>query len=117
MHELGIVFYVIDAVEKIAAENALTRISRVTLEIGEVSGVVPDYLSDCWKWSVKRPDAELLRNAQLCFVQIPAVTICNACGKTYKTVEHGKICPFCKSPDTILLTGNEVNIKEIATPN
>ena len=117
MHELGIVFYVIDAVEKVAAEKAINKIRRVTLEIGEVSGVVPDYLIDCWKWAVKRPGVELLQGSELCFDQMPAVTVCNAFGKTYKTVEYGRTCPYCKSADTVLLTGNEINIKEIAIPD
>lgn len=116
MHELGIVVYVIEAVEKVAAEQALTKICRVTLEIGEVSGIVPDYLIDCWNWSVKRGETELLHGAELCFEQLPAVTICNTCGQTYPTVAHGRICPHCQSPDTVLLTGNEISIKEIAVP-
>ena len=44
---------------------------------------------------------------------IPAVTFCENCEKTYGTVEHGKTCPHCGSPNTYLLTGNEFNIKEI----
>ena len=41
MHELGIVFHMIKTVERIAEENVLTSVSSVTLELGEVSGVVP----------------------------------------------------------------------------
>ena len=40
MHELSIVTYVIEQVEKIAKENELTDIQSVTLEFGEVSGIV-----------------------------------------------------------------------------
>lgn len=36
MHELSIVTYVIEQVEKIAKENELTDIQSVTLEFGEV---------------------------------------------------------------------------------
>ncbi len=45
--------------------------------------------------------------------KLPAVTWCDDCKKTYPTVEHGKICPHCGSPQTWLLQGNEFNIKEI----
>ena len=44
---------------------------------------------------------------------LPAVTLCEDCGSTYATVEHGKTCPFCQSPRTHLVSGNEINIKEI----
>lgn len=40
MHELGVVFHVIKTVEEAAKENRLTEIEAVTLQIGEVSGVV-----------------------------------------------------------------------------
>ena len=50
MHELGIVFHIIRTVEDVAKENHVARIQRVTLQLGEVSGVCESYLHDCWKW-------------------------------------------------------------------
>ena len=52
MHELGIVFHMIKTVERIAEENVLKSVSSVTLELGEVSGVVPHELTSCWNWAV-----------------------------------------------------------------
>ena len=46
MHELGIVFNIIDTVEQVSAENELEHVNAVVLELGEVSGVVPEYLTD-----------------------------------------------------------------------
>ena len=31
-------------------KTILSEIGSVTLEIGEVSTIVPDYLTDCWKY-------------------------------------------------------------------
>ena len=45
MHEFGIVVHVVDTLEKLATENDLTEIASVTLEIGEVSSVLPDFLT------------------------------------------------------------------------
>ena len=111
MHELGIVFHMIETLETVAAQNDLTVIGRVTLELGEVTGILPDYLLDCWRWAANR--TELLKGAELELHQIPAVTVCNACGRTYATVEHGKICPHCQSPETVLLRGNEIEIATV----
>ena len=36
MHELGIVFHIIKKVEEVAAENSVSAVNSVTLEIGEV---------------------------------------------------------------------------------
>ncbi|MCU6746767.1 MULTISPECIES: hydrogenase maturation nickel metallochaperone HypA [Lachnospiraceae] len=111
MHELGIVFHIMDSLEKIGKENQLSEIANVTLEIGEVSGVVDAYLKDCWKWAVRKSD--LLKKAELITETIEAVTFCEDCGSTYSTVKYGKICPYCQSGHTYLAVGNEFNIKEI----
>jgi hydrogenase nickel incorporation protein HypA/HybF len=111
MHELSIVFYMIDTLEEVARQNELTDIQRVTFNLGEVSGVLPDYLVDCWNWAVKRTD--VLHDAVLDVVPVAAVTVCNDCGRTYGTVAHGKVCPHCGSPNTVLLRGNETEIDTI----
>ena len=111
MHELGIVFHIIRTVEDVAKENHVARIQRVTLQLGEVSGVVESYLQDCWKWAAAK--SPLLQDAALEIETIPAVTFCQGCKKTYETVQYGRTCPYCASEDTYLLVGNEVNIKEI----
>lgn len=111
MHELGIVFHMIDLLEKVGAENDLTHIQRVALELGEVSGVLEDQLLDCWKWASAR--SPLLEGAELAIERIPATTVCNACGRTYGTVAHGRICPHCQSADTVLLRGNEMEVLEV----
>ena len=111
MHELGIVFHIIKAVESVAADNELEKISAVVLELGEVSGVIPDYLTDCWKWAAAKEG--LVSGSELRIEVLPAVTHCGGCGQDYPTVAHGKTCPHCQSGDTWLLTGNEVNIREI----
>ncbi len=111
MHELGIVFSIMESVEALGKENDLTKVSSVTLEVGEVSGIVPIFITDCWKWAVEK--SPLLKGSELIVEPIKAVTFCNGCEKTYSTMEYKKICPYCRSEDTYLLTGNEVNIKEI----
>ena len=111
MHELGIVFYIIRDVKKAAQENGVEHVKAVVMNIGEVSTVVPEYLMDCWKWATDKED--LMRGCELKCNILPAVTICNTCGKEYPTVEYGKTCPHCGSEDTVLLRGNEVEIKEI----
>jgi len=111
MHELGTVIYIIETVEKLCEENKLTTVGSVTLEVGEVSGIVPDYLSDFWLYA--RNKSEFLKEAELKIEEIKAVTYCEDCKKTYPTVQYAKICPHCQSENTFLVTGNEFNIKEI----
>lgn len=112
MHELGIVFHIADSVVQVAKDNGAAHVHSVTLEVGEVSTVIPEYLLDVWKWNCKR--TPMLEDCELLVERLPAVTYCDACGKTYPTVEHGKTCPRCGSDRTWLQTGNEVNIREIS---
>lgn len=111
MHELGIVFHMIKSVEHVAAENRLSRISSVTLELGEVSGVIPHELTSCWDWAAAK--TQLMPGARLLIETIPAVTICEDCRETYATVPQGRVCPMCGSERTCLVRGNEINLKEI----
>lgn len=111
MHEVGTVLYVIRAVEKVCVENDLCEVGAVTLEIGEVSGILPEFLQDCWKWAVQK--TEHMRSAELKIEPIEAVTYCEDCHGEYPTVKYAKVCPYCGSEHTWLLRGNEYNIKEI----
>lgn len=111
MHELGVVFYIIRDVKAVAEENNVQKVHSVTLEIGEVSTVIPRLLEDCWNWAVRREP--IMDGAKLKVEQIDAVTYCEDCKGTYPTVQYGKICPICGSEHTYLLKGNEFSIKEI----
>ena len=105
MHELGVVFHCIDQVNKIAAENNVKKINSVTVEIGEVSTVIPALFEDCWAWAVKKET--VLKDAKIKVEVIKAITYCADCKGEYPTVQ------YCKSERTYLLTGNELIIKEI----
>ena len=111
MHELGLVNYVVKEVDKIAKENGVDKIKSVTLEFGEVSGIVPAYLYNYWDWYTKKH--HMLEGSKLKVEEIPAVTWCNACKTTYDTITYGKTCPRCGSEETWLFKGNEMRIKQI----
>ena len=111
MHELGTIYYVIDTVEKLMVENDLKIVGSITLEVGEVSGIIPEYLADFWLYA--REKTEHFKETELKIEKLDAVTYCQNCTKTYPTMQYAKICPYCKSSNTFLVTGNEYIIKEI----
>lgn len=111
MHELGVVFYVVRDVKEVAEENQVEHVSSVTLQIGEVSGIIPEYLIDCWNWARKKEP--IMEEAQLQIEEIPAVSFCQDCRQEYPTVQYARQCPHCGSEHTYLLQGNEFLIKEI----
>jgi len=111
MHELGVVSHIIKEVEAVAKENNVQKVISLTLEVGEVSTIVPDLFKDCFDWSKKK--TEFMQDCKLNLVILEAVTYCQDCGETYSTTKHGKTCPHCGSKNTYLVTGNEVMIKDI----
>ena len=92
MHELGVIFYVVRDVKKVAEENNVKKV-------------------DCWNWARKKEP--VTEEAELKIEQIDAVTFCEDCGQEYPTVAHGRTCPHCGSEHTYLRRGNEFLIKEI----
>lgn len=111
MHELGVVFHCIKEVNEIAAENKVARVNSVTIQLGEVSTVIPELFEDCWNWAVKKET--VLKDAKIHIERINAISFCEDCRKEYPTVEYGRTCPFCGSERTYLVQGNEFMIKEI----
>ncbi len=111
MHELGIVMQVIDQVEKVAEENEVSKVMKLNLEVGEVSSIIPDLFTDCFEWAKKK--TKYMREAQLEMIILEGISYCQDCKETYKTTEYAKQCPHCGSYRTYLITGNEINIKDI----
>lgn len=111
MHELGIVFYVIEEVEKVATKNHVNKVNSLTLEVGEVSSVVPEYFVDAYNWAIKK--TKYMQDCKLNLVILEGISYCKDCKKTFKTTTNGKICPHCHSENTYLVSGSEINIKDI----
>jgi len=111
MHELGVVFNIKQQIEDVAKENNVKNVTSLTIELGEVSTFVPELFTECFEWAKKK--SEVLKNCKLNLVILKAITYCEDCKKTYSTTEFGRTCPYCKSPHTYLVTGNELKIKQI----
>lgn len=111
MHELGVVFHILDDLREVAAENKVKKISKVTLQLGEVSTIIPSYLTSCFRWAADKE--ELFEGVLLEIEKIDAITHCDGCDIDYPTIKYGKKCPNCGSEETWLLQGTEFMIKEI----
>jgi len=110
MHELGIMINVVNSIEKIAAENGVTKISTLVLEVGELSPVVPHYLEAVYPAAV---DGTLLQDTELEIEVIPGNALCKQCGMVFNLLKHRKVCPDCQGGEWELISGTEFLIKEI----
>ena len=105
MHEMGIVMHLAKTLDELAEEQHITKIGSVTLQVGEVSGIMTDLFTDAWDYFKGRHP--VLAESTLKLETTPAVTFCETCQNTYETVKYGRTCPHCGSGETYLLTGNE----------
>lgn len=111
MHELGIVMNVIEQVEAVAEENGVDQVLKLNMEVGEVSSVVPELFTDCFHWAKKK--TKHMQDAKLEMIILEGVSYCRDCRETYKTTDYARQCPKCGGGNTYLLTGNEINIRDI----
>ena len=71
MHEMGIILHLAKTLEETAEQEQIKKITRVTLEVGEVSGILTDYFTDCWNYF--RRKHPVLESAELDLQTLSAV--------------------------------------------
>ena len=107
MHELSITRSVVAIVTEQAAGQ---RVTRVRLEIGCLSSVMPDAVRFCFDVCARGTSAE---GAALEIIEIPGRGRCDDCNKeTPLTVPAGR-CPICTTGRLRPTAGQELNIKEM----
>ena len=113
MHELGICDALLKMVRNIAEEEELEVISRITVEVGSLSGVVPAYMSDCW---VAVTDGTELQDTEFVIEDLPGTAQCMDCGEEFTADVNDLRCPKCRGNKLVPLTGRDLTLKEILAP-
>jgi hydrogenase nickel incorporation protein HypA/HybF len=110
MHELSVAQNIIEIVVDHAVKNNADRVTEVVLDIGGVSGVIPETLEFAWEIVAKGSPAE---NAVLKINFIEAVAFCQECKKEFKMNDIFTICEFCGSAYYEIIRGKELKVKSI----
>ncbi|WP_297522270.1 hydrogenase maturation nickel metallochaperone HypA [uncultured Clostridium sp.] len=110
MHEIGIVYEVINIVDRFSKENNITKVDKIVLEVGELSQSIPRFIEECYPAAVDETPYE---DTKLEIIVLPADARCRECNNIYGVIEHRKICPNCNGEKYDLISGQEFNIKEI----
>ena len=109
MHELGVVIGLFETLRHIKEEQNLIEIKRVVLDVGEMSGILPDYLSECWKAAGLETEFE---KTTLSLNRIAAVGKCS-CSKEFELIKNSRICPYCHKSDYTVIDGTQFEINHI----
>jgi hydrogenase nickel incorporation protein HypA/HybF len=107
MHEMSITQSVVDICERTAAGR---KVTAVTLEIGDLAGVVPEAVEFCFEACTSETSLE---GARLVIERVPGRGRCNGCGAEYIVSAHFDPCPRCGGYGIELLSGEELRVKEL----
>lgn len=110
MHEYSIVQSLLDSCEENAKANDATKVTKVVVKIGVMSGVEPDLLQtafDTFKEETICHDAQFIINIQK--VKI----LCNECQTTSELEKNEYCCPKCQSTQLNILDGEEMYLMQL----
>ena len=111
MHELTLLYGVVQKVEEVVKENDLDHIDAIVIEVGEATAVVPEFLRD--GYSVISDDYDFLRGSELIIERVTAIGRCRGCGTEFPIVVNKGLCPECGSFDKDIIEGTDFFIREV----
>lgn len=110
MHELGILNSLVHTIEGIVREEGLTEVEKIVLEVGELSGIVPRYIEQCYPAAVYKT---FMEKTELALVAVPGIVKCRGCGQVASVKADDLRCPHCGGQRLEILGGNDMVVREI----
>lgn len=105
MHELSICLSLLDQVETIAQQHRATRVERIVLRVGPLSGVEAPLLMSAYPLAAAGTIAE---QAVLEIETAPVRVSCKACDAESEVPPNRLLCGQCGGYETRLVSGDEM---------
>ena len=109
MHEMAIAEGILNIAFDYAEQNNASKITKITLKIGDMSGVELEALNMSFDVLIKGTIAE---GAELIVNRIPIIGQCNKCGKEFHIEQYNFFCPECDGV-LILKSGRELQVESL----
>lgn len=111
MHEMGLIDAVVRTVDRIVKEDPeIEGVNKIVLEVGVLSGVMPDFLRECFEAVVWDTPYE---KTELEIEMLPGTLHCNDCNIDFRADPEDLTCPECLGKNLTPMTGLDMTIKEI----
>lgn len=110
MHELSITQNIVDLALEYAQREKGEKILSVTLEIGQLSGVIPDAVEFAFDVCTK---GTMAQGAELKIRHIPAIGHCLNCGLDSGLTMLTHVCPKCGDLSLETIQGQEMKFIEM----
>jgi hydrogenase nickel incorporation protein HypA/HybF len=110
MHEISIISSLIQQIETLLENKPYTKVLTITLEIGTMSGVVPDALEFAYEVCSKGTRVD---GAKLAIIPVPVTAKCQTCLAEFCLESYCFSCPHCNNQDLKIISGYELKVKEM----
>lgn len=110
MHEFSITQSILSIVLEKADEAQASKVSKINLVIGELSGIVDDCVQFSFDFLSKDTTAA---EAVLYFQHSPTQLRCRQCETVFSPDNGNWACPGCKEMSIEILSGRELYIESI----
>ncbi len=110
MHEMSLCEGILQIIETESANRNFTKVKKVVLDIGVLSGVEIPALTFAFDVVMQGSIAE---KAELIINETEAQAWCMPCAKMVNITQRYDACPFCYSHQLQISTGDEMKIKEL----
>ncbi len=110
MHEVSMMQNTLDIAIAQALQNGAKKIALLTMNVGELSGAIPEALEFAFDVLIQGTMAE---NAQLEINAIPVICYCPNCDRNFQSDTYIYECPQCQKISTDILQGKELQLASI----
>lgn len=110
MHELGVTQSLLEIATRHAEQAGATRITRLSLVVGELASIVDDSVQFYWDLIAAGTLAE---GAALEFRRVPATLRCASCAHEFPLNRERYTCPECGSTQIAVVGGEEFFLESI----
>lgn len=95
MHEVGMLYQAARIAEKYAKDNGIETVGSIQIEVGELSGALPNIFTEYFDYVAKQ--YHCLTGTKLNIRTIPGEGLCADCNALYNVMHNEGRCPRCGS--------------------
>lgn len=110
MHELSVTQNMLDIVLEQAEKAGAREVEKISLIIGEMTGVVKECVQFYFNFLSRGTLAE---GATLSFTMVATKARCQACDRTFELGEFEWACPYCGGERMEIVAGKELFVESI----
>lgn len=110
MHELSVCMSLLEQVDQIARERGASKVTRIELQVGPLSGIETDLLENAYPIAAA---GTIAMDAELVINSCELVVRCSQCGTETGAKPNRLICGNCGDFRTSIVSGDEMILQRV----